>query len=125
MSFEPIGLKPEWREWLEENARQEERSPNDLLNEAMEYYSHVRQREKLNQEIAAYTEMHTELWTTMPGTWVAIHQQKLVDHDNDRLALYRRIRAKYGRTAVLLRQVREQPVEEIWWRSVRAETARR
>jgi hypothetical protein len=90
MRSESIGLKPEWREWLEENARQEARSPDDLLNEAMEYYAQTRQREKLNQEIATYEAIHANLWQTMPNEWVAIHQQKLVDHDSDRLALYHR-----------------------------------
>ncbi len=121
MISEPIVLKPEWNEWLEESARQEARTPSDLVNEALEYYYHSRQREKLNQEIAAYEAMHAKLWQSMPGEWVAIHQQKLVDQDRDRLALYRRIRAKYGRISVLLRQVHEQPTEEIWWRSVRTE----
>jgi len=121
MISEPIVLKPEWNEWLEESARQEARTPSDLVNEALEYYYHSRQREKLNQEIAAYEAMHAKLWQSMPGEWVAIHQQKLVDQDRDRLALYRRIQAKYGRISVLLRQVHEQPTEEIWWRSVRTE----
>lgn len=114
-------MKPEWNEWLAERARLEARSPSDLINEALEYYFHARQREKLNEEIATYEEMHDQLWQSMPGEWVVIHQQKLVDHDSDRVALYRRIRTKYGRISVLLRQVREQPVEEIWWRSVHVE----
>ncbi|MDQ3249252.1 MAG: hypothetical protein M3Q45_08595 [Chloroflexota bacterium] len=125
MSSVPIVLKPEWNEWLEESARQEARTPSELVNEALEYYYHTRQREKLNQEIAAYEEMHARLWQSMPGEWVAIHQQNLVDHDQHRLILYRRIRAKYGRTSVLLRQVQEQPTEEIWWRSIRTEAVAR
>jgi hypothetical protein len=30
------------------------------------------------------------------GEFVAIHEQKVVDHDKDESALYRRIRARYG-----------------------------
>jgi len=67
MISEPIVLKPEWSEWLEESARQEARTPSDLVNEALEYYYHLRQREKLNQEIAAYEAMHAKLWQSMPG----------------------------------------------------------
>ena len=33
------------------------------------------------------------------------------------MTLYRRVRAKYGQIAVLLRQVKEQPYEEIWLRT--------
>jgi predicted HicB family RNase H-like nuclease len=53
MSAETIVLKPELREFLEQSAQQEERSVNDLVNEALEYYFHTRQVEKINQEIDA------------------------------------------------------------------------
>jgi hypothetical protein len=36
------------------------------------------------------------------GEYIAVHNQTLIDHDSDRLALSRRIRAKYGKTAVLM-----------------------
>ena len=121
MINEPIVLKPEWRAWLEQSAQQEARTPSDLVNEALEHYYRIRQREKLNVEVAAYEAMHAELWRTLSGEWVAIHQQKLVDHDSDNVTLYRRMRATYPRTSVLIRQVRALPVEDIMWRSVRLE----
>ena len=81
------------------------------------YYLQARQHEKLNQEIAAYEALHPTLKQQYVGHWGAIHEQKLVDHDLDRLALYRRICQHYGKTSILLRQVQEQPSAEIWWRS--------
>jgi LPS sulfotransferase NodH len=121
MFNEPIVLDPEWQEWLEESAQQESRSTSELVNEALQYYFHARQREKLAQEVSAYEAMHAELWRTMPGKWVAVHQQTVVDTDIDDVALYRRIRANYPHTAVLIRQVRAKPVEEIGWRHFRLE----
>jgi hypothetical protein len=117
MSAETIVLKPELREFLEHSAQQEERSVNDLVNEALEYYFHTRQVEKINQEIAAYEAMHPMLWEKMPGHWVAIHNLQMVDHDVDDVALYRRVRAKYGHTSILIRQVKESPVEQVWIRT--------
>jgi len=87
------------------------------MNEALEYYFRARQREKIHQEIEAYEAMHPILWKRMPGEWVAIHNQQLIDHDTDDVALHRRIRAQYGRTSILIRRVKESPVEEIWIRS--------
>lgn len=117
MISEPIVLRPELQEELELNAKQEARSVNEVLNEALEYYFEARQEEKLNQEIAAYEKMHPELWQNFASQWVAIHNQELVDHDSDDVALHRRVRARYGQTVVLIRQVRETPIDEIWLRT--------
>ena len=115
--MDAIVLRTDLRETLEKDAEQEARSVNDLVNEAVEHYLRERQRAKLDQEIAAYEAMHAELRQKYLGQWVAVHEQKLVDHDRDGSALYRRIRARYGQTSVLLRQVTDQPVEEVWLRT--------
>lgn len=117
MLSETVVLRPDLHQTLTQRAAQEERSVDELVNEAIDYYLQQRQREKLDREIAAYTEMHPELWRTRPGAWVAIHDGQLVDFDDDQAALYRRVREKYGRTAVLIRQVREGAVEELWIRT--------
>jgi hypothetical protein len=115
--MENIILRTDLREILEKDARQENRDLSDIVNEAVEHYLRERQRVKLDQEIKAYESMHSELRVNYLGQWVAIHEQKLIDHDSDRLALYRRIREKYGRISVLLRQVTEQLIEEVWLRT--------
>jgi predicted transcriptional regulator len=121
MILETIELRPELQAMLEENAHREAKSISDMLNEALEYYFEAKQEEKLNKEVEAYEAIHAELWRTRPYQWVAFHNQQLIDHDTDHVSLYRRIHARYGRIAILIRQVREQPVEEIWWRSFRIE----
>lgn len=112
-----ITLKPDLLETLAKDAEQESRSVNDIVNEAVELYLRERQRAKLNREIVAYEAMHSELRQKYLGQWVAIHQRELVDYDHDRVALYQRIRAKYGRISVLLRQVADQPIDEVWVRT--------
>lgn len=102
---------------LEQDAVQEARSVSEIVNEAVERYLHERQLAQLDAEIAAFEKLHPELRQKYLGEWVAVHEQKLVDHDNDRAALYKRVRAAYGRTAVLIRQVTEQPDNEIWIRT--------
>jgi hypothetical protein len=115
--MEPIQLRSDLLEMLEQDAEPLDRSVNDMVNEAVEQYVRERQRTKLDREIRAYEAMHPELWQTYPGQWVAVHRQRLIDHDCDRRALYRRIRAEYGRTSVLIRKVTEHPTEEIWLRT--------
>jgi hypothetical protein len=115
--MDAIVLEPNLRAWLEQDARQDARDVNDLINEAVAQYLRERQQSKLDLEIAAYESMHADLLREYTGEWVAIHRQELVDHDLDRVALYRRIRNRYGRTSVLLREVTADPVEEVWMRT--------
>ena len=115
--MDTIVIRPDLYKALEQSAQREARAVSDIVNEAVEYYLREQQRAKLNREILAYEALHPELKQKYLGQWVAMHNQALVDHDSDRVALYRRIRAKYGRTAVLLRRVTEQPHEELWLRT--------
>ncbi len=105
------------------DAGQEDQSIDELVEEIIENHFHRRNREKIERESQAYEQLHPELVQKHFGHWVAIHNGELVDFDKDRVALYRRIRAKFGKISVLLRQVREQPIEEIWIRSPRLEEA--
>jgi hypothetical protein len=49
--------------------------------------------------------MHNQLVTQYLDQYVAIHNGELIDHDADLLALRRRIRKRFGRMPILLRQV--------------------
>ncbi|MFZ2362168.1 MAG: DUF5678 domain-containing protein [Anaerolineae bacterium] len=115
--MDTIVLEPNLRAWLEQDAEQDTRSINNLINEAVAQYLRERQQAKLDREIVAYEAMHSQLALDHAGEWVAIHQQELVDHDRDRVALYRRIRSRFGRTSVLIRQVMDNPMEEVWLRT--------
>lgn len=55
-------------------------------------------------------EREQEWWLGLPlseraryeGEYVAVHNLRLVDHDSDKLALYRRVRERFGQVAVLI-----------------------
>ncbi|MEZ4658781.1 MAG: hypothetical protein R2911_14525 [Caldilineaceae bacterium] len=83
-----IDLRPELSEPLELDAQELNRSVHELVNEAVEHYLRARQQEKLNQEIAAYEAMHSQLKQKHLGRWVAIHDGRLVDSDADGATLY-------------------------------------
>jgi hypothetical protein len=108
-----ITLRNDLLEVLEKDAMQESRTVNELVNEAVTLYLRDRHREKLQREGEAYIALHSGLKQQYLGEWVAIHEQQLVDHDTDGKALYQRVRAQYGKTAVLIRQVEEAPDSDI------------
>lgn len=114
-----ITLKRELHESLESAAEKEDRSVDDLVNEAVRCYLRDREVAKIDRELEAYEAMHPELRQKYFDRWVAIHDGQLVDHDDDGALLHRRILAQYGRTPVLIQRVTQSPIEEIWWRSPR------
>ena len=88
-----------------------------LIQEAIRQYLAARRREQIEREIAAYETMHATLLRELPGMWVAVHNGELVDHDHDKVELYRRVSERFGRKPVLLREVRAEATEEIWLRT--------
>jgi len=74
----------------------------DFLKAAVRRERTLADRRKIEQEQAWWLGQPLKERAKYDGQFVAIHNQSLVDHDEDEEALQRRIRAKYGRTAVLL-----------------------
>ncbi len=71
------------------------------------------------REEAAYRTLHMELMNSYAGEYVAIYQGKLIDHDQDEIALLRRLDAHYPEEVVLMKQVRPLPEPELHIRSPR------
>ncbi|MGB0385728.1 MAG: hypothetical protein ACPGWR_12985 [Ardenticatenaceae bacterium] len=75
----------------------------------------------IEREIEAYRQMHQKLLKSHLGKYVAIYQGQLVDHDQERLALYLRIDNQYPDVPVLMRPVRPEVDRIINIRSPRLE----
>ncbi|MEZ4737400.1 MAG: DUF5678 domain-containing protein [Caldilineaceae bacterium] len=84
-----------------------------LAHEAIQRYLQEEEEQKMQQEIAAFHDLHPALLQTFPGQYVAVHQGQVVDHDAEQLALYLRIRQRYPEEVVLIRQVRPE-AEKTW-----------
>ena len=110
--METISLRLELQEALQKDAERESRSINDIVNDVLERYFYERQKSKIAREIDAFEKMHARLKHDYLGKWVAIHELAVVDHDTDHVTLHRRVHAKYGRVAILIRLVKESPEEE-------------
>ncbi len=92
-------------EELEQVAAARNTSPEELLNKAVSQFLYKVALEKMKAETAAFEHMHAQLLTDYLGEHVAIHNGQLVDHDRDLLALRKRIRQRFGRMSILLREV--------------------
>jgi len=81
------------------------------------------QRSAMEQNVAAYRVMHSELVDRYLGQYVAIYAGKLVDYDPDPLLLLERIRRNYPNEVVLRRKVERTPEREIRIRHPKFERA--
>ena len=113
--------EPELVERLVEVAAYEETSPETLLDTAASHLLDQRARQKIHAETEVFKAMHGDLVQQYLEEFVAIHGSEVVDHDSDFNTLYHRIRARYGRIPVMIRQVKEQPDRELVIRRPRLE----
>ena len=67
--------------------------------------------------------MHAELRNRYPDQYVAVYRGKVVDHDPDQLALFRRVEERYPDVPVLIRQVAPEQEEVYTFRSPRWPTS--
>jgi hypothetical protein len=72
-------------------------------------------------EMQAYLALHPMLKEKYLGQYVAIYQGKLIDHDPDHEALYRRIDAQYPDEFVWISPVEEEAIPTLVFRSPRIE----
>lgn len=76
-------------------------------------------RPAMLREKAAYLAKHSELMEQYGGQYVAMFHGQVVDHDQDILALVRRINRDYSENVVLIKQVIDQPDRVLDFRSPR------
>lgn len=76
-----------------------------LLEQAVSQFLYKVALEKMKTETTAFEQMHEQLVTNYLGYFVAIHNGEVVDHDLDLSTLRRRIRQRFERMPILLREV--------------------
>ena len=112
-----ITLQPRLVEQLEQVAAQRSVEAQELIETAVRTYLRQVEREKIKAEARTFRSMHTELAEKYLGQYVAIHNGKVIDHDEDFQALHSRIRQRFGRQPVLLRRVEAGPERVLTFRS--------
>lgn len=117
MTLQTIDLRPDLTALLSSHALLDNKSIGDLVNEAIEFYLEVRWREALDREAAAYAKIHSTLWQTIPGKWIAMYEGRVVDQDNDPRTLHLRVRDRFGEAPIFMSEVGPLPEKEIWMRT--------
>ena len=74
----------------------------ELIASVLRHYRFESQRKKITAEAVWWHSVSPEIHTRYAGEFVAIHDRAVVDHDRDEDSLRKRIRARYGKAAVLL-----------------------
>ena len=73
-----------------------------LIEAALRRYRFEAQRAKINAEALWWRTAPPDIQAQYAGEFVAVQNQQVVDHDRDEESLRQRIRARYGKTAILL-----------------------
>lgn len=94
---------------LKAAADENETTADALLENAARQYLWELERQKISEESAMYRQQYPELKEKYLGQYIAMHLGKVVDHDIDEDALWKRVRQRYGRTPVLILRVEETP----------------
>lgn len=71
-------------------------------SEVVSQTAHHERRAKIHTEALAWRAMPEETRRAYGSSFVAVHDGKVIDHDLDRLTLYRRVRQKMGDVPVLI-----------------------
>jgi hypothetical protein len=117
-----IPLDSDLAETLEELARQQGLSLEQIADKVVRQYVRQARREKIRVEAEHYRALYASLVPSYLDEHVAIHNGQLVDHDRDAEALVHRVRERFGHTAVLFTQVGKQPIPEFVARRQQART---
>lgn len=87
---------------IQEEATLRGLSVESFLHGAVARERTLSDRRKIEREQAWWLSLPLSERAKYEGEYVAVHGLQLVDHDRDRAALYRRVHARYGNTAILI-----------------------
>lgn len=74
----------------------------DFLRAIIQRERTLADRRKIEQEQTWWLNLPLSERAKYEGQFIAVHQKTLIDHDHNKENLYRRIREKYGNTAILI-----------------------
>ncbi len=106
-------------EELEQIAAEQSATVEELLHTAVSEFLDKMAHQKIHAESESFKAMHADLLTKYKGQYVAIHNGQVVAHDDDARNLYLQMQQRYGRIAILIRQVTDKVEQELVFRSPR------
>lgn len=116
-----ITISPETLQELQVVAETQSTSTDDLAEKAIQQFLRLLEREKIKQEVKAFHQQHPELAKQYLGQYIAMHAGKVIDYDHNFQAIHDRVRQRFGRQAILIRQVTQSAERVLTIRSPRME----
>jgi hypothetical protein len=87
---------------IKEEATKRGLSVEEYLRFAVKRERTLAARQKMEQEQAWWLALPLRERAKYEGEFIAVHDQKVIDHDKDETTLHKRIRKAYGKTPVLV-----------------------
>ena len=87
---------------IQKEAQARGKTVEDFLKSAIQRERSFTERQKIEEEQEWWIGLPLSERAKFEGKYVAIHEKKLVDHDDNETKLYARVREKYGTTPVLI-----------------------
>jgi hypothetical protein len=97
-----LQISEELAEKIHKEAKTRGVSIEEYLNSAIRRERTLAARQKIEQEQEWWLSLSLKERAKLEGEFVAVHNKKLIDHDEDKVALTRRIREKYGSIPILI-----------------------
>jgi hypothetical protein len=115
-----IQLVPNLAEQIENLVGIDEASAQAFIENAVRTYIARLHRDKFRKENEAFMTQHEARQAAYPGRYVAMHQDKVIDHDADLRTLHLWVYQRVGHTPILLKKVTDVTVSrELIFRSPR------
>jgi hypothetical protein len=97
-----LQISEELARTIQKEAKAQGKSVEDFLRSAVQRERTLAERQKIEAEQQWWVSLPLSKRAKYEGEYIAIHNQKLVDHDINESKLYSRVREKYGKTPVLI-----------------------
>jgi predicted transcriptional regulator len=98
-------IRPDLVQKLKQVASEQSMNVEEFIEAAIQTYLRQLEQDELQKNITAYEQLEPHLLKEYSEQYVAVAKGEVVDHDEVFQALHRRIRVRFGRQPVLIRQV--------------------
>lgn len=105
-----IEIKQHWVDELVELQQESSAMPiHDIVERVLQQYLFRQRQEKIARERRWYEAHHPDLVQQYRGQYVAVHNGRVIDKDQEGRALSKRVRQKYGRLAIAIIHIADTP----------------
>jgi predicted transcriptional regulator len=117
-----ISIEPTLRTRVEQIAQRLGKPAEEIVEEAIQEHLDHLDLQKLQEEGAAFKQMHADLKARYFNQYVAVHQGQVVDSDAEFEPLVLRVQSQFGDVPIYISRVAETPEVEWRFRSIRMES---